>query len=243
MSDLEILNTQLLDVLRLHNIPPPPPEHLQRRVVGGYFSDFISSPGRTVDVFKKALSDVGTTFGLHSAVLDFGVGCGRMLRWLATTYPSLKLTGIDIDDEAIDWLRQNYSRFGQFEVAPHHPPTNLPSGAYDIIYGISVFTHLPHTMQFAWLEELKRLARPGGHVLLSVRDAPDTSSNEVKAAISSGGIAVTGDTTDGLPAFYRTTYHSRAYIEREWSRYFQVLKFIPKALDWATQDLVVLRNN
>jgi hypothetical protein len=45
---------------------------------------------------------------------------------------------------------------------------------------------------------------------------------------------------DGLPDFYQVAYHSRAYIEREWSRYFEILSYVPRGIN-DHQDAVLLR--
>ena len=47
-------------------------------------------------------------------------------------------------------------------------PLAMPADHFDFIYAISVFTHLREDYQDAWLEELARVARPDGIVLLTV---------------------------------------------------------------------------
>jgi len=41
-------------------------------------------------------------------------------------------------------------------------------GFFDLIFSVSIFTHLPEKMQIAWLEELRRASKPGALVLSSV---------------------------------------------------------------------------
>lgn len=233
ITDLRCTIEQMGDVLAAHNIPPIPPAHLQERVVGGYFRDFMRSGARSVAVFDAILGKHGRSIATSSEILDFGVGCGRVIRAIRQQYPTgLNLTGIDIDLEAITWLQENYAAIGRFVHAPHTPPTPLSSDQFDLVYGISVFTHLPEDMQFAWLAELRRVAAPGGILLLSVRDRPE---------LGAGFKFVAGDETDGLPSFYRTTYHSEDYVRNVWSEFFEVLSFDAGALLDAKQDLVVCR--
>jgi hypothetical protein len=46
---------------------------------------------------------------------------------------------------------------------------------------------------------------------------------------------------DGLvkPGYYSNVFHTESYIRQVWSRYFEVVAFLPGAVDY--QDLVVLR--
>jgi hypothetical protein len=37
----------------------------------------------------------------------------------------------------------------------------------DCIYAISVFTHLSAELQDLWMKELRRIVRPGGHLLIT----------------------------------------------------------------------------
>ena len=237
--------TQLRSILRQAEIPPPPPEHLQLRVVGEYIDRFVTSGTRSVTEFVAALKGVGVNVADCHRILDFGVGCGRVLRRFAETYPHAGFVGVDIDAEAIAWLDANYSpRFGQFAAAPHRPPLDMAGDQFDLIYAISVFTHLDEEMQFAWLSELHRLAKPGGHLLLTVHGANyiPLFPEEIQQQFREKEIFYNQDATptDGLPDFYKNTYHGRAYVEREWARYFDILAYLPMGNE-NHQDLIVCR--
>lgn len=242
---LRIYARQLEHTLENAHVPPPPPEHLQRRVVSAYVDRFVISANQTLQEFDAALKGVGASLEECRTVLDFGVGCGRVLRRFKEVYPETTMVGADIDEEAIRWLRRNYGpRYGRFIVAPHAPPMNVASDRFDLIYSISVFTHLDEKMQFQWLEELHRAARPGGHLLLTVHGDYHISRvpAELQALIREKGIFYdwTTELTEGLPDFYKATYHTRDYVEREWSRYFEILAYLPRGNE-GHQDLVVCR--
>ena len=49
-----------------------------------------------------------------------------------------------------------------------------------------------------------------------------------------------GKGAEGLPDFYQTSYHTREYIEREWSKYISVEAFIEKGVN-KDQNLVLCR--
>ena len=47
------------------------------------------------------------------------------------------------------------------------PPLAYCAGQFDFIYSLSVFTHMPETMQYAWVNELRRVLKPGGYLLVT----------------------------------------------------------------------------
>lgn len=114
-----------------------------------------------------------------------------------------------------------------------------------LIFGISVFTHLPEGMQFEWLEELRRITKPGGYPILTTSGEKNYSHlpPDLRRIVETKGFYYL-DGTYGqsiwLPAFYQNTFHSLDYIRREWSRYFDVLDTQLARLE-SHQDTVLLR--
>jgi SAM-dependent methyltransferase len=245
-NDFEVENKQIKDILRHeYAFVAPPPKKLQIRVIGLYSPHFIESGWRTFGIFEQILARAG--FGIQSCdtVLDFGCGCGRLIRAFSQSMPHAKLFGTEIDAEAVQWLNENYQRFGSFSVNGSLPPLPHENERFDLIYGVSVFTHLPEAMQFAWLAELHRVARRGCLLLLTIyneeRHRVLNSTNRAKLA-STGFcyIEESVPTTEGLPAFYQTAFHSHEYIRRVWGEHFEVLNIAPQALEHHS-DLVLLR--
>ena len=87
-----------------------PPKDLIYRVAGTSDPDwFVQSGLQSVKDIESALQSVGRTFAEHNSVLDFGCGCGRIMLQLGEVMPLNNVTGVDIDSEAIAWLRPNVS--------------------------------------------------------------------------------------------------------------------------------------
>jgi SAM-dependent methyltransferase len=96
-------------------------------------------------------------------VLDFGSGAGRTLRHFIGEDTGAEFWGCDIDGPSIEWLGENMPMVHAFTNA-EVPPLDQPDGKFDVIYCISVFTHL--TRHWAeWLLEMHRLLAPGGLLL------------------------------------------------------------------------------
>lgn len=95
-------------------------------------------------------------------MLDFGCGAGRTVRhFFAEASHGGELWGADIDERSVAWLRENLSPPAQALVNDELPPIDRPDGSYDLIWAVSVFTHLTESWS-AWLLEMHRLLDEGG---------------------------------------------------------------------------------
>jgi SAM-dependent methyltransferase len=94
-------------------------------------------------------------------VLDFGCGAGRTLRHFLSEAETAEVWGTDIDGPSIEWLQRNLCPPLRAMRCNAEPPLGLEDGSFDLIWAISVFTHLTDS-SLAWLRELHRLLTPGG---------------------------------------------------------------------------------
>jgi len=228
---------------------PVPPARLRHRVHGSLDRQSFLTMGRdAAQNIRDLLATVERKMSSFQRVLDFGCGSGRVLRhFLNEVTTSPQLFGTDIDPEAIGWCQQNIPRV-HWSINGYMPPTSFQGNTFDLIYANSVFTHLDETFQNAWLGELQRIAQPGGIVLLTVHGeySCQTMSASVQNAIRSQGffydmIGPTGRfQLNGLPDFYQTSFHTEDYIKREWSKYFEVLRIVDRAIN-DHQEAVLLR--
>ena len=243
--DLKTQIEQLQSVLEIRGLVTPlAPSHLQVRVSGGFDGNFFRNGCSQVSDLENALKSVGKQFDDFNMILDFGVGCGRTLIPLSLSISSKKIFGTDIDNEAISWLNDNYKEFGGFSCNPHYPPMAYENDFFDLVFSISIFTHLPEDMQFAWLEELSRITKSGGYLLLSFHGDYCTAKTpqDVQLEVNKKGFSyvLNSKLVDGLPDFYKNTFHSTTYIKKEWGRFFEVVNIIPQGIG-NNQDLAILR--
>ncbi len=94
-------------------------------------------------------------------VLDFGCGSGRTLRHFLREAEEGELWGADIDAPSIDWLKGSLSPPFHLIHSQPEPPLEFERCSCDLIWGLSVFTHLTDN-SLAWLRELHSLLRPDG---------------------------------------------------------------------------------
>ena len=151
-------------------LPYPPPEMV--RLVAGistphrFYQRFIQGGAQVANRIIELLSHAtGCSIERNDAVLDFGCGCGRVMRWWKDL-EGPRLHGTDYNPYLVDWCRRNLP-FADFSVNDLEPGLDFPDGEFDLVYSYSVFTHLPREMQRPWLDELVRVTRPGGHLVLT----------------------------------------------------------------------------
>lgn len=228
---------------------PLPPARLRFRVHGSLDRAAFVATGRTLaaDV-TRLLAVAGVRPSESDAILDFGCGCGRVLPHLVHEHPGTRFFGTDIDGQAIAWCKARMPG-AQWATNGFWPPLAYADGTFASLYSISVFTHLDEPMQNAWLAELHRVLRPGGVALLTVHGSNDhdTLPPKSRAALAERGFLYTSGGTgrlklDGLPDFYQTAFHTQEYIEREWSKLFRIVAYVPRSIN-AHQDAVLLRKD
>ena len=210
-----------------------PPAELRYRVSSSPDAqNFITIGKKCAADIESALRKVGCDLAKLERVLDFGCGCGRTLIHMKELAPHAQFDGTDIDARAIDWCKEHL-RFATFKVGQASPPTEYAPDSFDFIYAISVFTHLDAPYQFQWLEELRRIAKPGGVLLLTV----DSSLAGEKDFVFQRSYE------DGLfPAWYQNAFHSEKYVRENFGRYFEVLGYLPRGMN-EHQDVVLLRKS
>lgn len=148
-----------------HGIPVPPP-HLRVKVWGStYLPGFLDGGEAVARLVRDETEASGLPLTDAGTILDFGCGCGRVLRhWPALA--DAQLTGCDYNPELVAWVNDNLPG-AHAEVNGLAPPLPFDDDAFGLVYAISVFTHLTLDLQHAWMAELRRVLRPGGRLVFS----------------------------------------------------------------------------
>ena len=219
---------------------PLPPARLRFRVAeSSSVLNFFTVGLRTAERLQEALAYADFELRSGAAVLDFGCGCGRTLLWLARQFPGVLWHGTDVDAESVAWCRASIP--GVFSVNGPLPPLPYADGSFDLIYGVSVFTHLSQEHQQAWLPELRRILKPGGLLLLSFHSSNVWQALEDRSAVERDGFVFrTSAKLQGiLPAWYQTAFQSQSSIVNALSAHFEEVAYLERNL--GDQDVVVAR--
>jgi SAM-dependent methyltransferase len=247
---------------------PIPPMRFRARTAARWVGRFIDSGKACADALTQALNAVqAPAIYEFDSILDFGCGCGRtLLYW--DLQKLKKLTGCDIDCAAIDWLRGAYPARCHpnlsLECTKFDPPLPFAEGQFDLIYSVSIFSHLSGEDQAVWLAELSRVLRPGGLALLTVQghcavkvfanttaydwatlwaghDLEREAFVYLPIAAEPGAESAPGVESASRLVSYGLTFMTRKHIDDRWnSARMAVVDVFEGTLD-GLQDVVVLR--
>jgi SAM-dependent methyltransferase len=143
--------------------PDQPPEHVHAMARGplasggGYYE---------ANMVVEALELAGGSIGDVRRALDFGCSSGRAVRVLAAAYGDIDWSGVDPNEEAIAWATAHLPEVA-FAVSPGDPPLALDDGSMDLVFAISIWSHFGETAALRWLDEMHRILRPDGHLVLT----------------------------------------------------------------------------
>jgi ubiquinone/menaquinone biosynthesis C-methylase UbiE len=169
--------------------------------------------------------------------LDLGCAAGRMTRHFPRGEGS-EIWGADISAPHVVWCQQNLPdlNFVTISTAPHLPFTD---DYFDFVVCASVFSHMTDLAD-AWLLEIRRVLKPGGHVYLTIHDK--LSARQMQTTYAD---CVSSSTLGQLKALERShriwepecemfyfdadpsaqVFYDREYVTRKWSRWLPLVAY------------------
>ena len=247
----------LQDPLYLHPVrdnegrPLPPGWLAQAFTSSPDLDGFMKTGQLTAEILSTWARECGLPLSDARSILDFGCGCGRVLMFMPDRTKA-ELIGCDVHAAAIDWCNAHLP-FARAFVGTANPPMPLKDGSVDILYAVSVLTHLNEDMQRAWLDEWRRVVRKDGLVIASflgddyvnkhLANEIEYRQNIEELWRANQGIAFVDNDAWArvFPDFYQTTYHTVDYVKRVWSEYFDILA-VKKSGEFSNrQEAVVMR--
>ncbi|MCY7389511.1 MAG: class I SAM-dependent methyltransferase [Burkholderiales bacterium] len=201
--------------------------------------EYLSDGWRTLSELMVILETLDKPLLKMHSVLEFAAGFGRFTRHLVRALPG-RVTCADVLPGSIEFLQ---AQFGAKTIlSTHKPGSMIFPEQYELVFVLSMFTHLPPSMWRPWLLALATAVKPGGLLVFSVCN--ETSAREMGLAFAADGTHfISSSESPSLDAdVYGTTYTTRQFVEeqvegavgRRSSHYF------PYAF-WVGQDAVVVQ--
>lgn len=195
-----------------------------------------------IDLARRHL---GNLDGLRA--LDWGCGWGRLTRTVAASEKFGEIWGIDIDPGNLAWARENIPA-AKFVEVPLYPPTELPANHFDLVYAVSVMTHLTRDAQGKWLAEIRRVLRLGGLALITFHGPTALAFGSAFLSERTAGNFKRNGFDDGTECghldavigagYYKNTYQTHDDVWAHWGRHLKVIDTIEAAV--GMQDVAIL---
>jgi SAM-dependent methyltransferase len=177
------------------------------------------------------------------SVCEWGCGPARILRHLPGLLPAgSRVFGTDYNAETIEWCSAHLKQ-ATFRLNGLAPPLPFSTGELDLLYAVSVLTHLSEDMHHAWMAECVRVVRPGGLILLTVhgdRCVGGLSPHE-RHSYEAGQLVVRGRVREGSRTFI--AYQSPRFMSEVLLRKLEILLHNPSdaPLPAGAQDVYLVR--
>ncbi|MEP7196563.1 MAG: class I SAM-dependent methyltransferase [Saprospiraceae bacterium] len=166
---LEKLNNKRMnkDFIRQNPDVKIPPDYLMYESYQLNYSRYFSDGLLTA---KFIVSYINNYIELEDKkILDWGCGPGRIIRHLPNVmHESCSFYATDYNKASIDWCSKNLTGI-KFNLNSKLAELPYEDNFFDVIYGISIFTHLSEKQHSSWYLELHRILAPNGILYLTTQ--------------------------------------------------------------------------
>jgi SAM-dependent methyltransferase len=183
---------------------PIPPARL-RVLVGS------TDPAQFLAEGRAAAAAISRAVEVRGSVLDFGCGCGRTARHWAGR--ELDLHGCDINPRGVAWVNEHLP-FVQARTNQLEPPAPYPDATFDVVYAISILTHLTEMLAEQWIADWRRVLKPGGTLVVTTHGDRyrDALGRRAREHYDAGEVVVKAGRIAGLNAC--VAHHPEAAMRR-----------------------------
>jgi SAM-dependent methyltransferase len=219
---------------------PVPPIRLRILASGSRSVEWFVQRGRAgADSIRQLLERNAIAFDELESILDFGCGCGRVLRHWANA--PMSIHGCDYNADLVKWCRRHLP-FARFRANGLAPPLPYAAESFELVYALSVFTHLPYALQQRWFAEMARVLVPNGYLIVSTHGEAyvETLSESERQRFRADQLVVRHG--DDVGSNRCGAYCSEAYVRQHMAPGFLVRDFVSSgARGNPPQDLVLLQ--
>lgn len=203
-----------------------PPAHILAQYGMNDAAQYVRVGQKKRTMIQHHLSEQGLAISHNARILDFGCGAAGTLCAFHEHFPDASCFGCDLKDDVVDWVRRYRPELTVARTKPF-PPLPDDFDSFDLVYGISVWTHMPERACSEWLRHMHRRIRRGGILFFTIAE-PSTllarnhgfDPNHLADKVRESGGCLYDSGTD-------MTYIQRDWLENEIKRLFRLLYFGP----------------
>ena len=203
--------------------------------------DYLADGWRTMSELVLLLEAVDHPLLKTRSVLEFASGHGRFTRHLVKALGADRVVVSDVVADAVAFARETFGVAG-FVSAPV-PEAVQWSRQHDLVFVLSLFSHLPHATWARWLSRLYDMVAPGGVLVFTTHGAEAVRKQGVVLDGNGYFFAPSSESSAIDGQEYGTTFTSEAYVRSRIAAHLpgaQLLRFAPRQF-WHHQDAYVVK--
>ena len=127
--------------------------------------DYLSDGWRTMVEFQDLLDQCALSIHRCNSILEFACGQGRFTRHLARILKNGQLTVSDVVPGSVDFLARTLGVNGFY--SSNDPDKVTIPGKYEIVFVLSLFSHLPPRVWASWFKNLYSSLTDDGVLIFS----------------------------------------------------------------------------
>ncbi len=202
--------------------------------------DYLADGWRTLAELVLLLEQAGHPLLQARSFLEFASGHGRFTRHLVKALGAQRVVVSDVVADAVTFARDAFGVEGFVSAAV--PEDVRWERQHDVVFVLSLFSHLPPATWSRWLRRLYGMVAPGGVLVFTTHGAEAVRKQGV--ALDAEGYFFTpsseSSAIDGQE--YGTAFTSEAYVRARIAEHLpgaRLLQFSPQHF-WHHQDAYVL---
>lgn len=203
--------------------------------------DYLSDGWRTMLELQEVMDLSSVSLRSCSSFLEFACGHGRFTRHLARVFTGQQLTVSDVVPGSVDFLKNAFNVNGFYSITD--PAALVMPGRYDVIFVLSLFSHLPTPTWRAWFKALHAALEPGGILIFSTHGEKNARMAGVTWDASGHVFFPSSESTVLDGQTYGCTYASLEFVKNE------IIQTLGSAVEiqsipshfWGSQDAVSVK--
>ena len=203
--------------------------------------DYLADGWRTLSELMLLLESVNKPLLKTGNFLEFASGHGRFTRHLVKALGAARVTVSDVVQDAVEFSTHTFGVVGfQSSIVPEE--VVFPK-RYDVVFVLSLFSHLPRHSWNRWLRCLFEAVEPGGVLVFSTHGLKAAKHDNVELD-SEGFFFAPSSESSALDAQeYGTTFTSEAFVMSQIGQTMGADVLVQRAplQFWNHQDGYVLR--
>jgi SAM-dependent methyltransferase len=202
--------------------------------------DYLADGWRTLSELMWLLEVHDRPLAKVTSFLEFASGFGRFTRHLVKRLPAGALSVSDVVPQAMDFLPAQFPV--QAFVSTRAPEDLEVPKKYEVVFVLSLFSHLPASTWSRWLAKLWQATRPGGLLIFSTHGESCATKANVRLDEKGFAFSSGSESTALEQAEYGVAYTSEEFVRGVVATHAPgaVHTFMPDHF-WSQQDAHILR--